>query len=511
MQMKKLFDRNDVKLWLFVAVLAMLYGFIFIFSEFYGSPFFGIKDFLVLVMQWCVVVFAAAGLLYALSLNKYLFAATFPLLTLVCTALTYFKYTLGVTLTPMIIDLTFVTDLRTSLEMFSWQLVVWLLLALVGSAGCVYVRFRYVRVHRWYVHLPLALLPIMLTNAWIPSFVAPVSARMPYSVYYNFSRYISEKRIVEEQRNTFDDDTPVCRADSLTVVYVLGESLRADHLSLNGYGRNTTPLLAGDTAVVSFGNIYTEPYYTHLCVPHILTRADSLSPERAFDEQSFITLLKKAGFHTAWIANQEQESSYLYFMNECDTLIYANVGESLYSFGKWLDGDMLPHYRAMLRRGDAKNFILLHTIGSHWWYNTHYPDSFETFVPVVKSRVVSACTQEEMINSYDNTVLYTDYIIDKLIAELRERNAVLVYLSDHGEALGEEGHYLHAGDYPPLHNPACFVYCSPRYTALHADKINTLKENRTKRFRTDFLFHTILDAADIESKYLDRSFSLFFR
>ena len=116
-----------------------------------------------------------------------------------------------------------------------------------------------------------------------------------------------------------------------------------------------------------------------------------------------------------------------------------------------------------------------------------------------------------MINSYDNTVLYTDYIIDKLIAELRERNAVLVYLSDHGEALGEEGHYLHAGDYPPLHNPACFVYCSPRYTALHADKINTLKENRTKRFRTDFLFHTILDAADIESKYLDRSFSLFFR
>ena len=90
--MRRILKTNNVKLWVLIALLTLFYGFAFIFSEFYGSPFGGIKDFCILAMQWGVVVMGTMGLLYALVLNKYVFAVFFPLLTVLCTLLTYFRY-----------------------------------------------------------------------------------------------------------------------------------------------------------------------------------------------------------------------------------------------------------------------------------------------------------------------------------------------------------------------------------------------------------------------------------
>lgn len=506
--MRWILKTNSIKLWVLTALLTLFYGFAFIFSEFYGSPFEGIKDFCILGMQWGVILIATMGLLYILILNKYIFSVFFPLLTVLCTVLTYFRYTINVALTPMIIDLALINDARTCLDVFSFQLVIWIMLSLCFSIYCVYYRWKYIKVTKWYFHLLAALILIMLTNSWISRFVRPVSERMPYSIYYNICRYLDERRIVSEERNTFKNSDIVCHSDSITVIFVLGESLRSDHLQINGYERNTTPNMARDTAIISFPNIYTEPYYTHTSVPHILTRADSIYPERAYNEQSFITLFKQAGYRTSWIANQESVDTYVYFMNECDTLIYANRGQSLYKFDKWLDEDLLSFYKNELQQKDAKKLILLHTIGSHWWYNARFPDSFEEFKPVIKSRVVSSCTKEEMINSYDNTVLYTDYIVSQIINELKGAKAILFFLSDHGEALGEDGYYLHAEDHSILHHPASFVWYSPAYALAYPDKVQNLKNNRMKRYRTDFMFHSILNAVDIESKYINKDFSI---
>ena len=100
----------------------------------------------------------------------------------------------------------------------------------------------------------------------------------------------------------------------------------------------------------------------------MLTGADSIYPERAYNEQSFVTLFKQDGFHTSWLANQESVTTYVYFMNECDTLASANSGKSLYFFEKWLDTDLLPMYRNELKRNPHNKLILMHTIGSYWWY-----------------------------------------------------------------------------------------------------------------------------------------------
>ena len=182
-------------------------------------------------------------------------------------------------------------------------------------------------------------------------------------------------------------------------------------------------------------------------------------------------------------------------MNECDSLINVSNGKSLFIFSKWLDKDILPHYKNVLNEHYTKQFLLVHTVGSHWYYNNHYPDSFKRFIPATKSKLVTSNTHEEMLNSYDNSILYSDYIWHLLINELRDRNAILIYLSDHSENMGEDGHYTHGdGDWPAQHYPK---------------KIANLEKNRDKEYNTSFLFHSILDAADIQYSYLNDDEDIF--
>ena len=261
--------------------------------------------------------------------------------------------------------------------------------------------------------------------------------------------------------------------------------------------------------LVSLTDIYGAECFTHTSVPQIMTRADSANPQRAYDEQSFVTIFKDAGFRTTWIANQESVATYAYFMNECDTLIYVNGDKSVYTFDKWLDEDILPHLENELKDDNPTQLHILHSIGSHWWYNSHYTDEFERYTPVIKSRVVSSNTQEEMINSYDNTILYTDYFIKETIDLIRDKKSILIFLSDHGESLGEDGYYLHGADRPELHYPAAFVWYSDKYAQSFPDMIENLKDNSDKKYRSDYLFHSIIDAADITTEYIEPQLSIF--
>ena len=493
---------------LFVVINTLIYGLGFTLSEFVGSPVGGLNDIAVLCFQWSAITVATFGLIYLLSLNRYIFAITFPLLTTLCTVLTYFRYTANVTLTPMLIDLALINDARTNMQVISPQLVAIIILTLILSVAIVCYRCRRISFPNVWLHALLAIGIVYTTNYKIQALSRPLSERMPHSLFYNLRRYMDERAVATAARDTFTV-TSIANSDSLTVVFIVGESLRSDHLQINGYHRSTTPNLASEKNVVSLPNIHTVPCFTHVSVPHIFTRADSLTPQRAFNEQSFVTIFKQAGFRTSWLANQESVETYVYFMNECDTLIYANSGKSMYVFDEWLDEALLPDYSNELRNADSKQLIILHTIGSHWWYNSHYTKEFEHYTPTITSRVISSNSKESMINSYDNTILYTDYFIKSVIESLRDRKAILFYLSDHGECLGEDGYFTHGIDRPQLHNPAAFVWYSDSYAAEYADNINTLKNNRLKRYHSDYLFHSIIDAADISSPYMQAEHSIF--
>lgn len=152
---------------------------------------------------------------------------------------------------------------------------------------------------------------------------------------------------------------------------------------------------------------------------------------------------------------------------------------------------------------------MIHTIGNHWYYNNHYPDSLAIFRPITQSREIHSNTPEEIINSYDNAILATDRLLYEIIKALCNKNALLIFLSDHGEALGENDMWLHASEDESIRNPACIVWYSDEYLKHNSTKIEALRQNADKRFRTDFLYHSILYSADNQSEIIDTSLSIF--
>ena len=239
-----------------------------------------------------------------------------------------------------------------------------------------------------------------------------------------------------------------------------------------------------------------------------MTKADPTDPVAPYNDQSFVTLFKKAGYSTAWFANQSISQSYAYFAHECDSLIYCNGAKSDYSYDKWLDADLLPMISQWSGKTAGPKLAVVHTIGSHWWYKSHYTDRQTRFRPDISNKEIAASTTEQIINAYDNTIIATDEFLAGLFAELRGRNAVVLFISDHGEGLGENGVFLHASENEATHYPACFIWYTPEYARLFPDKVGAARRGKDLRHTTEAIFHTALDLGVLETPALDRSKSL---
>ena len=494
---------------LFLAALTIFSVIFFTGADFYDMPFDGIADLLVLLMQLGVVAVASFLFLWIISCNKYVFSAIFPIYALLGSVAAYFRFTANVTLTPMAIDLALVNDMSTTMDVVTWQLSCFVLMSIVLSVVAVVVRFRYVGFVYWHWQM-LASVVVFAAYMSISRFGAPIRGRIPFVIYYAVEGYVENRNIADANRPEFGG-TPVCDSDTIDVVFILGETLRAKNMQINNYGRPTTPYLMRDTGVVSMSNIYSEHGFTHTSVPYLLTRANPQHQDRAYRERSFIDIFRQAGFRTTWIANQESVSTFAYFMEEADSLVYVNSGKSMYVFSEWLDGDLLPVLDEQIQsqRLRPRRLFILHTIGSHWWYKSHYPRSFARWKPELKSKVMSANTHDEFVNSYDNTILYSDWFWNEVRNRFRDRNAVVIYLSDHSENLGEDGIYGHAQDAPALHLPGCWVWMSNRYRLKYADKWTALLANKDRRYNSDFLFHSIIAAGDIKTKYIEKQYDIF--
>jgi glucan phosphoethanolaminetransferase (alkaline phosphatase superfamily) len=152
-------------------------------------------------------------------------------------------------------------------------------------------------------------------------------------------------------------------------------------------------------------------------------------------------------------------------------------------------------------------------MGSHWWYENRYDERFRKFKPVIKTKFIPSNSEAEMINSYDNTILYLDFFLNQTINELENKNktALLIYLSDHGELLGENGKWLHAqpGDEKSIRSPALIIWYSDKFQKRFPDKIDNLKQNQNKYLPLDFFYHTILDVYEINDADYNKDLSIF--
>jgi len=418
-------DKINFRFLLFVFATTIFSGFAFTLSSYIHLSVAGLKYWILTIGHFMFVMLGCFVLYYFMAINRYLFAVVFPIVVLVTSIIAYFVYFQNVSFTTSILDAALHNDLRTSLDTIAIPLLLFCAASLAVSAVAVIYRFKLVT----YKFKLLELTAVCIIGLSIFEVnqlrYKTISHRLPFSIYYVSKKYIGELKNENKPRIEVGTDA-YCTSDTITVVLVIGEAARADHFQLNGYRRATNPLL-NKLPVVSYPHIYSEWTHTNLSLAHFLTRSDSVNHEPAVTECSFINIFNRCGFATTWIANQEPAPSYMPFVKEAKKVIYVNPSFSVYSYNKkWLDADDLPYLDQALNNTAPRKLIIIHTIGSHWWYNDHFTDSTTIFKPILETKNIALTSSDEIINSYDNTLVYTDYFLSKVICRLSLLNACMI-------------------------------------------------------------------------------------
>ena len=269
-------------------------------------------------------------------------------------------------------------------------------------------------------------------------------------------------------------------------VMVVGEASRAPSWSLLGYPRQTTPMLERRDGVVPFGDMLTQCNATHKSVPVILSSVSAENYNDIFEQKSIITAFKEAGFATLYISNQVPNRSLIdYFSAEADRRVDISPREGQLYTDNRPDGDMLPILRQAVASTDSSLFVVLHMYGSHMDYTKRYPKDFAFFTPDDAS-AVNRETKDKVRNAYDNSIRYTDYVLDQVISVLDSTDAVtaLFFCSDHGEDLMDDdrGRFLHASPTPTYYqlHVAALAWFSDEYRAQFPEKYRNAVANRDK-------------------------------
>lgn len=353
-----------------------------------------------------------------------------------------------------------------------------------------------------------------------------------YNLYLAFERNAASENYQEASRNFRFDARSGHDAETPEVyVMVVGETARAHNFSLYGYPRNTNPLLSKTPGITVFPDATTQSNTTHKSVPMLLSAASAEDFPRLFHEKGILAAFREAGFHTVFISNQLPNHSFIDFLGEqADEHYFLKKEES--AQGSHYDEDLLQKLDKILPEVDAsssihyryrKLFVVLHTYGSHFNYQERYPRSFAYFKPDGRSEAMPE-NRRDLLNAYDNTIRYTDYILHGIVERLQKwelvqtkaRNkpdgiycqptSAMLYTSDHGENIFDDNRklFLHAApkasDYE-LHVPF-IIWTSQGFDKKYPKVVKALADNHTKQVQTSLsVFHTLLGIGGIQTRY----------
>ena len=355
-----------------------------------------------------------------------------------------------------------------------------------------------------------------------------------YNLYLAFERNAASENYREASRDfKFDARSEHSATAPEVYVMVVGETARAHNFSLYGYPRNTNPLLFKTPGIKAFPNVTTQSNTTHKSVPMLLSAASAEDFERLFHEKGILAAFKEAGFHTVFISNQQPNHSFIDFLGEqADEHYFLKKDESskkdAASEENHYDEDLLKKLDEILPLADAsssahyhyrKLFVVLHSYGSHFNYQERYPRSFAYFKPDSRSEAKSE-NRRDLLNAYDNTIRYTDYILHGIVERLQKWEGVqaktdgvydqpisaMLYTSDHGENIFDDERclFLHAApkasDFE-LHVPF-IIWTSDGFSKQYPDILKALGENRSKQVQSSLsAFHTMLGIGGILTRY----------
>lgn len=262
--------------------------------------------------------------------------------------------------------------------------------------------------------------------------------------------------------------------DDTYVVFVIGETTRWDHMGLLGYNRDTTPKLSHEKNLVAFRGESCDTA-TKLSLRCMFVREGGTDegPGRTLKEQNVFAVLKELGFSSELFAMQSE----VWFYNNTNADNFAfreQIGSEKQNQGKSVDDMLLvPELQKSLdRHPNGKHLVVLHTKGSHYLYSQRYPREFARYQPECMG-VDDKCSKAMLINAFDNSVLYTDTVLESVFDRLRDKKAIVFYAADHGESISENMH-LHGTPRqmapPEQFRVPMIVWASDKYLADAANK-----------------------------------------
>lgn len=304
---------------------------------------------------------------------------------------------------------------------------------------------------------------------------------------------------------------------SLTVL-VVGESARAENFGILGYNRDTTPQLQKERGVMAFSDVRSCGTETAVSVPCMFSNMGRKHYDAvtAKNQEGLLDVLKRAGLNVVWRDNQSG------CKGTCNRVTLEDVSNLKYptlcANSECRDEILLQGLKSYIAHLDKDTVLVLHQMGSHGpEYFKRYPQAYEKFTPVCASNALNNCSRESIVNGYDNSLLYTDHVLASLIDILRDNqdkvDTAMVYVSDHGESLGEYNLFLHGTPYmfapkQQTHVPMV-VWLSDNYQRSFAINTNCLSDKRNAPLSQDNLFHSILGLLKVETKVYDPALDIF--
>lgn len=319
-------------------------------------------------------------------------------------------------------------------------------------------------------------------------------SRLPFNLFIDWAlelkKTIKSNKITDlSQQVSFNWNT---NTNDLLIILIIGESARYDKFHINGYPLQTSPHMDTQEHLISLKNYYALETSTIAAIPYLFKRSN----QREFidkNESGFVSVLKHLGFKTYYLSMQTDIKTELYQIAiEHDYYALGTKMRLMKSKSSFYDEDLLASLNEIIQK-PQNQFIVLHTMGSHYRYRDRVPNDFYS----------------NQFSDYDNTIRYTDFILNSVIQMSKHRNALVIYSSDHGESLPGDKSKLHSYPYKlalidapeQLHIPG-FWFFSKRFleTENNRDQYNNFLARSKSNADQSYIFHSVLGCIGVQSK-----------
>lgn len=476
-----------------------------------------------------LIAFGMFFLFFSLLFNKYTLK-TLSIFFVICSGMSlYFIFQYGIPIDKGMLINVMQTDTKEAKALLNHKMLIHILLfIIIPTYLIVKTKIKYQKFSKEFLRrlvicsiiTVVTLTATALQYRRVATFIRENKPNMGYLVPNNYIN--SVVKIVKMQFKKDDKIFPVDLEASFQdknqktlVVLVIGETARAKNFSLYKYDRETNPLLKKQDVVVleNSTSCGTSTAASLPCIFSFLGREGYTRSSKKYEPlASFVAKFK---IDVLWRGNNSGGCKGMcdnvptqYFMNSTDPKYCIEDG--------CIDEIMLPGLGDYIKKQTNNSMVVLHQNGSHGpRYNQRYPKEFEIFKPVCKRSDVSKCSQEELVNAYDNTIVYTDHFLNEVIKEIKANAkipAVMIYVSDHGESLGENGIYLHGFPYnfaPKEQKEIPFIiWASDSFKKQHKFDKSCYNKNG-KSYSHDNVFHSVIGIFGINSKVYNQSLDLF--